>query len=499
MHLLPMICLAAALLCAANVGAETELRLDEDRISLRAEDGRLQDILRDFVQAGVSVEVEPGLDSEVHGVLEDVQIHEALEQLLEGYNYVLFWDVVKGPVGPLNRLAAIHVFRPGRHDSVVPFAPRGDRLVVVRIPGIPAHVKDELLLGVKPGTTPEEFRELLASIGGTVVDSLPELGVYQVRLPADTYVPAVTAGLAQNPRVAAVEPNYVYDVPQPARGASSTGTGEVRAAPAAGTGHPALAIFDSGLQNLDVLRDAVVGSYDAVNPSRGIDDPLGHGTQMALIATGAVTPGGAPVDERTEGVPVLAVRSFDEEGQASNFTLLRGINYVAEQGGRVISMSWGTEVDSDFLAHGIGYAQELGMIVVASAGNEPNNRSVYPAAYSGVVAVGALEADGTLWENSNYGDWLTITAPGTGEFPVGYEGPPGSYAGTSIASPYVARALALYLADHPDAGPDEAIRALTDAVTDAGEEGRDAYYGFGVLDAAAMERLLGSADPGETP
>jgi hypothetical protein len=499
MHACPMILLVGASLAAAHAPAATDLRLDGDRISLRAEDARLQDILGEFVRAGVSVRVEPGLDAVVNGALQDIPIREGLERLLEKYNYVLYWDVLEGPMGPLTRLAEIHVFRPGRHDKVIPFEPPGDLLVVVRIPGIPAHVKDELLLGMKPGVTPAQFSDLLASIGGTVVASLPDLGVYQIRLPKDTNAPAVAAGLSQDPRVAAVEPNYVYDVPPPARGTSPSGTIAARQAAAALDGAPALAIFDSGLQELDILKGAVAGSYDAVNPSRAIADPLGHGTQMALIATGAVTPGGAPVDERDEGVPVLAVRSFDEEGQASNFTLLRGIDYVVEQGGRVISMSWGTETDSEFLAHAIGYAQEKGVVVVASAGNEPNNQAVYPAAYGGVVAVTAMAADGTIWEQSNYGDWVTVAAPGTGEFPVGYEGPPGSYAGTSIASPYVARALALYLADHPDAGPDEAVRALTDALTDGGAEGRDPYYGHGALDAAALERLLGTDAPDDTP
>ena len=128
--------------------------------------------------------------------------------------------------------------------------------------------------------------------------------------------------------------------------------------------------------------------------------------------------------------------------------------------------------------------------MVASAGNDPINRPVYPAAYSGVLAVSAMEPDGTVWSRSNYGSFIFAAAPGVGVFPVGYNGPPGTYAGTSIASPTVARALTLYYGENPDATASEAIDALKSVLTDAGETGRDDYYGYGALDADALHRLL---------
>lgn len=56
---------------------------------------------------------------------------------------------------------------------------------------------------------------------------------------------------------------------------------------------------------------------------------------------------------------------------------------------------------------------------------------------------------------------------------MGYKGPAGSYAGTSIASAYVSRALALYFTQHPNATTAEAISALKAAATDAGAAGQD--------------------------
>ena len=474
------------LLAASSPGAE--LRLDENQIFLRADHESLRDVLGEFVRLGVEVQAEPDIDADVHGILDGEPVGAGLRTLLESFNYVLYWDQLAGPAGPITRLSAIHVFRPGHQDHAIPFQPAGLQLAVVRRPGVPAHVKDEVLLGVKSGTTQNQFREILAGVGGTVVSSIPSFGIYQIRLPRDTDATAVAEALVGNPWVAAAEPNYVHELPAPTHLPQSASAATAGTSAPATPGASRVAIFDSGVTDLDQLGENVVGSYDSVEPGRDMADPVGHGTQMALIASGSVTPGGAQADP--ESTPVLAVRSFDDNGMTSNYSLLRGIDYTIEQGGRVASMSWGTEVNSDFLAHAVGYAQDQGIVVVASAGNEPTGEAVYPAAYEGVIAVSALMPDGSVWENSNYGSFISVAAPGTGEFPVGYNGPPGAYAGTSIASPYVARIVGQYFDLHPTATAADAIKALNAAVTDAGETGFDPYYGNGALDQAAIRRLL---------
>jgi thermitase len=169
---------------------------------------------------------------------------------------------------------------------------------------------------------------------------------------------------------------------------------------------------------------------------------------------------------------------------------MRALQYALEQGARVINLSWGSETRSAFVEAAVSYAQSRGAVVVAAAGNEPTGRAMYPAAYDGVVAVSALNEDqATTWDQSNYGDFVSVAAPGRATFPVGHDGPPGAYAGTSIASAYVARELALYFTRHPTATAADAIRALRAAATDAGAKGRDPRYGYGALDAAARQRL----------
>ena len=170
------------------------------------------------------------------------------------------------------------------------------------------------------------------------------------------------------------------------------------------------------------LGKVVVGRYDATNPDRPLGDALGHGTQMALIAAGAVSP-----QKGTDAlaVPLVAIRAFDDNGRASNFGLMRSMAYALEKGARVINMSWGTEAKSDFLATAVAYAQSKGAILVASAGNEPTQKAMYPAAYRDVVAVSALDADGKLWKSSNYGSFVSVAAPGYRDFPGRVQRPAG--------------------------------------------------------------------------
>ncbi len=464
-----------------------ELRIDGDRMTLRADETPLKDILAGLVRAGVKVQFDPAIESRISGLAEDEPVDEVLEKILQPYGYVITWSVIPGPLGNIERLDEVQVFRREGPRALEPFMPEENfRVTRGSSPDGPEFIADEILIAFKPGTSIDQFRVLLAQIGGSVIDSAPGLGIYRIRLPANTNIPALVAALENNGIVSRVEPNYAYRRKPEITVASPPDAPSSQGARLAQEGVPKVAVLDSGLLPLSALEGLVAGTYDAILPSRLIDDRKGHGTQMALIASGAVPPGGTEGD--TTGVPVLAIRAFDDNGYTSNFTLMRAMDYAAEQGARVINLSWGSDVSSSFLNTAVQEAQERGMVVVAAAGNEPTGAPVYPAAYSGVISVSALRSDGEPWEQSNFGGSVDLAAPGTAMLPVGFEGTAGSYAGTSIATAYVSRNLALYLAAHPESTVAEAKRALLAAVTPLSSA--DARYGQGSLDAEALERLL---------
>jgi len=480
--------IALALLLASGPARAAFVRIEGDHLTLEARNAPLAEILRSFTYAGVKVNLDPSIDLPVTGSYRDADMEAALREILDPVSYVLTWEIVRGPLGELPKLSEIQIFRAGQKEKAKPFQKPDPNLRVTRgqDPAGPLIVEDEILIAVKKGTTLSEFRLLLAQIGGTVIGSIPELGIYQVRLAPGTNIAALVEQLRGKPIVSRVEPNYAEKLPQPIAQGDRTGAdGRIRAPPVA-AGTRAVAILDSGLLSTAGLDDHVIATYDALSTDRALTDRDGHGTQMALVAAGAVAPAGSAPEE--SGVPIVAIRAFDDNGVTSNFAMMRSIAFALENGARVLNMSWGAAQNSSFMETAIDYALSKGMVVVAAAGNEPTGRPVYPAAYPGVVSVAALNADGSLWSNSNYGPNTTVAAPARANFPIGHKGPPGAYVGTSIATAYVAREIALYLGRHPGASGTDAVAALRNSVTDAGASGRDPYYGFGALDAAAAAR-----------
>ncbi len=470
--------------------ARHTLALDCDRMTLVAWETPLTNILNDLVHAGINVRISPDINPLVTSTIVDVEVEDGMEKLLRPYGYVLIWDVVPGPVGDLPRLAEIQIFHQDRPRNLQQFAPDDGNFRVVRgpLPDSPMYVADEVLLALKPGVSVAEFRLFLSQIGGTIIDSIPSLGLYRIRVPAGANIPSLVEQIANNPIVSRAEPNFAAKLPVPEITDRTGAAGAVRNITAA-PGAAKVAVLDSGLMDGAGIDGLVAARYDAVNPDRPLSDRAGHGTQMAMIASGAVTPEGTAGDS-ADGVPVVAIRAFDDNGITSNFALMRAVDRALAEGAKVLNMSWGTETPSSFIKTTMAYAQQQGMIIVAAAGNEPTGTPVYPSAFDGVIAVSAVGENNQIWEQSNYGSQIVVSAPGKASFPVGHDGPPGRYAGTSISSAYTANLVARYLTEHPNASAGEITRALRAAATDEGASGRDAYYGYGVLDDAAVQRLL---------
>ena len=466
-----------------------------DRLSIDATGIPLQQILTEFAGAGVKVSLDPEVNPLITAHFQDRNAHAALKGLLSQYDYVLEWDVVKTPIGPISKIAEIQVFTRGHPENARLLAAPDSRLIPARgpSPDSPLFAKDEILLSLAPGTDAEAFKRLLGQIGGNVVECIPELGVYRIRLLPGSNVADLAAQLSRNPMIRRAEPNYLYQPPAPTPvEVAEAATARMRTL-ASFAGASPVAVLDTGF-NSDPglgLSNAVVASLDAVSPGHPISDTQGHGTQMALIASGAVSPFGVAGGAGTGGVPVIPIRSFDDQGYATTYGILRSINFAVDSGARVLSLSWGSEVNSQFMQNALALAISKGMIAVAAAGNEPTGKPEYPAAYPGVIAVGALMPDGTLWPQSNYGSFVDLAAPGFARVPVGYRGPPGTYAGTSIATAFVANSIATYLAKHPAATSAEVVSALNAAVGQAGgSPARDSRMGLGPLNAQALAAFL---------
>jgi Subtilase family len=149
--------------------------------------------------------------------------------------------------------------------------------------------------------------------------------------------------------------------------------------------------------------------------------------------------------------PAVTASFENRDIQKALESILKGLDHV---------LIWGSETKSGFLSEALESASSKGLIIVASAGNDPTGEPRYPAAYPGVIGVGALAPDGEAWERSNRGDFVDLYAPGFATLPVGYKGDPGIYAGTSISAAFTANLVAGILSKNPNATGQEILDNL---------------------------------------
>ncbi len=434
--------------CHFSRAAAQVVHLDGDRLTLDVQKQPLSAILGKLSDQGIHILIDPRINPKISATFVNRPLGKALNSILRSVDYAFIWkkDDVSGTDEA--RLWEIRIFYKGQGERIRPL--KKSTPSVVATGGGVYHMKETLLVKLAPAMTEAALATLLDKLGATIVDRHVALGIIKLRLPQGADVAAITAAVTGYPGVVAIGPDYAYPLesgnPILIDGSSSAAL----STPVFSEGGTRVAVMDSGLLASYEDNPYVQGTYDAVSPGAPVNDLLGHGTQMALIAAGVVNPLGVETDT-TATNPVVAVRVIGDSGFTSDYTLIRGIDYAIQEEARVISLSWGSETASPMLETAIDYAAEKGLILVAAAGNVPTGTPVYPAAYENVIGVGALTPDGKPWNQSNYGDFVTLYAPGLADLPVGYEGAPGTYAGTSIATAYVAHLVASILDKTPDA------------------------------------------------
>ncbi|NQU38895.1 MAG: S8 family serine peptidase [Lentisphaerae bacterium] len=234
-----------------------------------------------------------------------------------------------------------------------------------------------------------------------------------------------------------------------------------------------VAVLDTGLQSDPSLAPGE--TLDLVGGAAGKDAPV-HGTAVASIIAGrGDLPGVAP------GAELLAIRVMNDDGVGDAFTLAQGVMDAVDRGARVLNISIGAMGDAVVLRQAIAYAQQQGAVVVAAAGNNGQAGILYPARYPGVVAVGAVDADGQQLYFSNRGESLDLMAPGLGISVAGGAGATLSFSGTSAAAPFAAGAIAGLLSESPGLSAADAAALLSHYADDAGAPGHDDRYGAGLL------------------
>ena len=223
------------------------------------------------------------------------------------------------------------------------------------------------------------------------------------------------------------------------------------------------------------------GSYDWSL----IEDEQGHGTAVTGVLAASMD--GEGIVGIAPDVNIIVIKAeCDANGNfARTSDLVFGLYYAIERDVQVVNMSFGTNNTVNPFAEATQLAVDSDIICVAAAGNEAVSSMHWPAADKNVIGVGALGDGWKLADYSNYGENINLVAPGT-TYTTRMGGQYGVSAGTSLASPIVAGAIALYMQQDKYTTLDEVTQLLHASCYDLGDLGRDWYYGFGALDISAF-------------
>jgi subtilisin family serine protease len=162
---------------------------------------------------------------------------------------------------------------------------------------------------------------------------------------------------------------------------------------------------------------------------------FGHGTMTAGIVH-LVAP----------DAELMPMKAFDAEGKASLWNLIRAVRDSVDMGANVINMSFSAPVDKEtaalFKMLAVDYAEAANVALVAGAGNENQDIEVLPAAIKPVNAVAAVDSHDLKASFSNYGKYISLSAPGTDVITT-YPGTFAVASGTSFSAPFVSGVYAL--------------------------------------------------------
>ena len=389
---------------------------------------------------------------------------------------------------------------------------------------VATFVPSEILIQFKPGVTEGAKAAVMGVVSGTMKERMHtrtmvaagagELDV--VKLPPGLNVSTAITRLRNNPSIAIAEPNWVFTTQQTSNDPYYTAApyrlwgmygddsvtptnqfgsqaDEAWASGNVGSTSVVVGIIDEGIDythpdlaaNIwtnpgEVAANGVdddangyiddIHGWDFFNNDNSIFDGSGddHGTHVAGTI-GGVGGNGQGVAGVAWNVTMISAKFLGPSGGSladavealdylTNLKTKYGVNLVATNN------SWGGGGFSQSLQDAINRAANAGILFIAAAGNDGSNNDStarYPSNYNNVIAVAAIDSSGNLASFSNYGATdVDLGAPGVGIYSTLPGGTYGSYSGTSMATPHVTGAAALYAAAHPGASANTIRAAL---------------------------------------
>lgn len=197
-----------------------------------------------------------------------------------------------------------------------------------------------------------------------------------------------------------------------------------------------------------------VHGWDVSDENGDVGAPEGradfyHGTHIAGVITNIAR--AAYGESAPRFIRIMPIKTLADSAPTTYLVdAYEGIEYAIRAGTDIIVTSWGVGQITSEESRILQEAADNGILVVASGGNLPEEREQYPAAHSTVLAVASTDPDGQKTLNSNYGQFIDISAPGV-DIHSASVASDDSYAvrdGTSFSAAMVAAAAALIKLQH---------------------------------------------------
>lgn len=333
--------------------------------------------------------------------------------------------------------------------------------------------------------------QTLEDMGAEIHSELDAISSVIATIPSSTFMKADTD---VSVKTISEEQIFKAAVQQP-----SWGYQQIKAPSALKTGYTGkgvkIAVIDSGInsQHPDLK---VTGGASMIDGSSPFNDGAGHGTHVAGVIAAlnnSIGVIGTAPDAELYSVKVLA-----SNGAGTLEDVLDGLQWAINQKMDIINLSLTTGSNIPELQAMLKKANDLGIIVVAAAGNiesvnangtfvQEQQDVLYPARYSSVIAVGSTDTNNRLSGFSYRGPSVELAAPGEGIYSTfstlattGHDDYKISQ-GTSVSTPFVSAVFAQYKEAYPHLTNSQLRETVKRAVIDLGPKGKDDSFGNGLV------------------
>ena len=230
-----------------------------------------------------------------------------------------------------------------------------------------------------------------------------------------------------------------------------------------------IAILDSGINyNHELFKNRVVRTHTDFSTDASDDemDKYGHGTNVA----------GAIAKSTPSNVRLSCYKIHNQNGEGTSATALAAFEYIKQLSNKpdIINCSFATRSGLGIV---VDELVDMGITVVAGAGNEGKEVYQQPAIFDSAITVAATNRYGSAWSSSNYGPCVDIAAPGDYVYTAdmssntAYE----FASGTSLATPLVSAAAAYVLMENRKYAPEQVKQELIATATPFKKS--SCYYG----------------------